>query len=300
MPSLRSKVLRPLVRRVVARAGSFASIQEMRAAQERWLNRPVLPRGVSMHRVLAGGVQAEWIAPLDRRSAGVLLYLHGGAWTLGWYEPHRWLVGHLARATGMRALALDYRLAPEHPYPAALEDCLAAYRWLLSNGTPPKHVVIAGDSAGGNLSLTTMLALRDAGEPLPTAAACLSPPTDLAGGGGPASAQRDSGLPAEWAQQQLKMYLGSTDPRQPLVSPIYADLRGLPPLLIQVGEEEFLCRDAVRFAERARAAGVDVTLQVWPAMWHVWHLLVPLLPEASDAVNAIAAFACGHVACDPG
>lgn len=300
MPSLRSKIFRPFVRRLTARAGSFASIQEMRAAQERWLRGPILPRGVSTQRVLAGGVEAEWIAPPDRRSAGVLLYLHGGAWTLGWYEPHRWLVGHLARATGMRALALDYRLAPEHPYPAALEDCLAAYRWLLSNATLPKQIVIAGDSAGGNLSLTTMLALRDAGEPLPAAAACLSPPTDLAGSGEPAPAQRDSGLPVEWAQQQLKMYLGSADPRQPLVSPIYADLRGLPPLLIQVGEEEFLCRDAVCFAERAHAAGVDVTLQVWPAMWHVWHLLVPLLPEASDAVNAIAAFTCGHVACDPG
>ena len=300
MPSLRSRVFRPFVRRLTARAGSFACIQEMRAAQERWLNRPILPRGVSMQRVLAGAVQAEWIAPTDCQSTGVLLYLHGGAWTLGWYEPHRWLVGHLARATGMRALALDYRLAPEHPYPAALEDCLAAYRWLLSNGTPPKHIVIAGDSAGGNLSLTTMLALREAGEPVPAAAACLSPPTDLAGSGEPAPAERDSGLPVDWAQQQMKMYLGATDPRLPLVSPIYADLRGLPPVLIQVGEEEWLCRDAVRFAERARAAGVDVTLQVWPAMWHVWHLLVPLLPEARQAVDAIAAFTRRQVAGGPG
>ena len=185
-------------------------------------------------------------------------------------------------------------------YPAALEDCLAAYRWLLSNGTPPQQIVIAGDSAGGNLSLTTMLALREAGEPVPAAAACLSPPTDLAGSGEPAPAERDSGLPVDWAQQQMKMYLGATDPRLPLVSPMYADLRGLPPLLIQVGEEEWLCRDAVRFAERARAAGVDVTLQVWPAMWHVWHLLTPLLPEAQQAVDAIAAYARRHVAPAPG
>jgi len=145
-----------------------------------------------------------------------------------------------------------------------------------------------------------MLALREAGEPLPAAAACLSPPCDLAGAGAPAPAESDCGLPIGWGQQQIRMYLGATDPRLPLVSPYYADLHGLPPLLIQVGEEEFLCRDATRFAAKARAAGVDVTLQVYARMWHVWHILTPFLPEARQAVRAIAAFAWQHVAPEQG
>jgi acetyl esterase/lipase len=209
---------------------------------------------------------------------------------MGWYEPHRWLVSHLARATGRRALAIDYRLAPEHRFPAPLEDCLAAYRWLLANGTRPEQIILGGDSAGGNLTLTTMLALRDNGEPLPAAGVCLSPVTDLAGTGEPPPSDQDVGLPVDWAQEQTRMYLGDTDPHLPLVSPFYADLHGLPPLLIQVGGAEYLLHDAQRFVPRARAAGVDVTLQAYSGMWHVWQLLVPFMPESSQAVAAIAAF----------
>jgi len=295
-PSLQSRILRVVWSRLTARAGSFASIQEMRAAQERWVNRPFLPRGVTRQKVTAGGVPAEWLIPAAAAAHGVLLYLHGGAWTLGWYEPHRWLVGHLTRATGLRALALDYRLAPEHPFPAALEDCLAAYRWLLSSGTRPEQILIAGDSAGGNLTLTTMIALREGGEPLPAAGVCLSPVTDLAGTGQAAPPHPDAGLPADWAGEQSRSYLGDTDPRLPLVSPYHADLHGLPPLLIQVGGDEFLLSDANRFASKARTAGVDVTLQVWPGMWHVWQILVGLMPESNQAVDAIGAFSRQHLA----
>jgi monoterpene epsilon-lactone hydrolase len=293
-PSLQSRIFRRVWGRFTGQVARYATPQEMRASMERSMSWPILPRGVTLQKVTAGGVRAEWLIPAAPN--GVLLYVHGGAWTIGWYEAHRWLVSHLARVTGRRALALDYRLAPEYPFPAPLEDCLAAYRWLLANGTRPDEIVIGGDSAGGNLTLTTMVALRDAGEPLPAAGVCLSPVTDLAGSGQPAPSVHDAGLPVEWAQQQTRMYLGDTDPHLPLVSPFYADLHGLPPLLIQVGGAEFLRHDAERFVPRAQAAGVDVTLQVWPGMWHVWQILVGFMPEANQAVAAIGAFCRQHQA----
>lgn len=289
-PSLSSRLFRLVWSRATARASSFASIEHMRAVMERRFNRPLLPPGVTRQVENVSGLRAEWLIPARIGLDGVLFYLHGGAWTLGWYQPHRWLVAHLAKATGLRAFALDYRLAPEHPFPAALEDCLMAYRWLLGQGFRPDHIVIAGDSAGGNLTLTTMISLREAGEPLPRAAVCLSPVTDLAEAGESGEPVPDAGLPISWAQAQLRSYLGDTDPRLPLVSPFYGDLHGLPALLIQVGGEEILRRDAQRFVPRARAAGVDVTLQVWPGMWHVWQILVPFMPEAREAVQEIAAF----------
>jgi len=326
MPSPQSYIFRWAWSRVTARVDQYSSPQEMQAVMQRGVNRVILPRGVKMHKVDAGGVPAEWITPADAVD-GVLLYIHGGAWTLGWNPLHRWLVGNLARATGLRALALDYRLAPQYPFPAALEDCLAAYRWLLAGGARPEKIVIGGDSAGGNLTLTTILALRDSGDPLPAAGVCLSPVTDLAGeaennpqitpspttrdeyeitqieqmspmteragSDRPPVSDEDPGLPVEWAQQQLRYYLGDTDPHLPLVSPFYADLHGLPPLLIQVGGAEYLRKDAERFAPRARAAGVDVTLQVWPEMWHVWQILVGLMPESNQAVQAIRTFVRG-------
>lgn len=302
MPSIQSRIFRVLWGRMTGRVDRFATPQEMRAAVRRGLSWSIAPRGVALQRVDAGGVPAEWLVPTRGASDGVLLYIHGGAWTIGWNLAHRWLVGHLARATGRRALAIDYRLAPEHPFPAALEDCLAAYRWLLRQGTRPEDIIVAGDSAGGNLTLTLMLALRDNGEPLPAAGVCLSPVTDLAVEKEVAAAAvpaiqrtgRDAGLPVEWAQQQLRLYLGETDPRLPLVSPYYADLRGLPPLLIQVGADEYLAHDARRFVPRAQEAGVDVTLQVWPGMWHVFPILVGFMPEANQAVQAIAAFCREH------
>jgi monoterpene epsilon-lactone hydrolase len=295
-PSFQSRMLRRVWSRLTGRVATFATPQQMHASMERSIGRAILPRGVSMQKVTAGGVPAEWLVPTTNAAEGVLLYVHGGAWTMGWYEPHRWLVSHLARATGRRALALDYRLAPEHPFPAPLHDCLAAYRWLLADAIRPEEIIIGGDSAGGNLTLTTMLALRDNAEPLPAAGVCLSPVTDLAGSGEPGPFVQDAGLPLDWARAQTRYYLGDTDPHLPLVSPFYADLHGLPPLLIQVGEDEHLLRDARRFVPRARAAGVDVTLQVWPGMWHVWQILVGFMPEADEAVAAIAAFCRLHQA----
>ena len=212
--------------------------------------RTFLPRNASNTPVTLDGVPAEWINPpgVSPTSQSVILYLHGGGFTLGWTNVERWMVAHIAQAAQIRALAVDYRLAPEHPFPAALKDCLTAYRWLLSHGAAPHQVVIAGDSAGGNLTLSTLLALRDAGEPLPAAAVCISPATDLACTGESFLTRKDPLLSTRFVNTMIPHYIGDQDPRQPLISPHYARLDGLPPLLIHVGDDEILLSDSVRLA----------------------------------------------------
>lgn len=274
---------------------SISSIPKLRNLMETGSNKPLLPRGTTMQSVKADGVSVEWIIPPNASAQSVILYLHGGGWTLGWYNSHRWMVAHIAQAAASRALAVDYRLAPEDPFPAALEDCLIAYRWLLKNGTPPQQIVIAGDSAGGNLTLTTMMALRDAGDPLPAAAVCISAMTDLATTGDSFNTNKDPILSTQFASTMARHYAGNQDPRLPLISPHYGDLRGLPPLLIHVGEEEILLSDSTRLADNARAAGVDVELVIWQKMWHVWHIFAPYLPEAQQAVEAIGVFIREHI-----
>ncbi|HEY2386951.1 MAG TPA: alpha/beta hydrolase [Candidatus Binatia bacterium] len=253
---------------------------------------PVAP-DVRCERVTAG-VPAEWI----RAGAGggasdaALLYLHGGGYAIGSINTHRALVAELARAARVPALAIDYRLAPESPFPAAVEDATAAYRWLLARGIAPSRLSIAGDSAGGGLTIATLVALRDAGVPLPAAAVCFSPWIDLEGLGQSMSerASRDPLIQKERMLAFAAAYLGGKDPRTPLAAPLYADLTGLPPLLVQVGEEETLYDDAVRLVERARKSGVDVTLEAWAEMIHVWQLFAPVLPEGREALSAAGRF----------
>ena len=215
----------------------------------------MLPPGTTMKPARADGVSVEWMTPSNASPQSVILYLHGGGWTLGWYNSHRWMLAHICRAAACRALAVDYRLAPEDPFPAALEDCLRAYRWLLKSGTPPQQIVIAGDSAGGNLTLTTLMALRDQGDPLPAAAVCISAMTDLAGTGESFNTNNDPLLTASFASSMARHCAGGQDPCLPLISPHYGRLGGLPPLLIHVGEDEILLSDAVRLADSAREAG---------------------------------------------
>ena len=293
--SLQARIVKRLLSRLFG-GWSEGTIEEQRAKQEKRTRYARLPTGVRCQPANADGVPAEWIEAADT-DLGVLLYLHGGAYALGSIGTTRELVARLSRAARMRSLAINYRLAPEHPFPAALQDATLAYHWLLGQGFEPSQIVVAGDSAGGGLALATLVALRDAGEPLPAGAVCISPWTDLAltGGSVQSKASVDPILVPEDLDTYARYYAGECERTLPLLSPLYADLGGLPPLLIQVGSEEILLDDAVRFAERARKAGVDVTLETWDGMFHVFQMIAPL-PEAQEAVGRIAEFAIQRLA----
>jgi monoterpene epsilon-lactone hydrolase len=247
----------------------------------------------------AAGVPCEWLLAQGSDPDARLLYLHGGGWTAGGLDSHRPLSARLAAATGCAVLAVDYRLAPEHPFPAGLDDCLAAYGWLRANGprgvAPAKSVFVAGDSAGGSLTLALLLALKQRGLPLPNAAVPISPATDFTASAESfrTRAARDPILTGgpDAIRLLANVYLqGRAKPEDPLASPLFGDFRGLPPLLFHVGDAEVLLDDSVRAAEKASQAGVDVTLEVWPDMPHVWHAFAPFLPEASRAIERIGAF----------
>ena len=253
---------------------------------------PLTPE-FTFNRVNAGGVPAAWVEAPGIDPGRAILYLHGGGYVIGSIDTHRELAGRLSQAATGRVLIIDYRLAPEHPYPAAVEDAAAAYRWLLAEGgATPARTVIAGDSAGGGLTVATMLALREMGDPLPAAGVCLSPWVDMEGIGDSMTAKAgvDPMVRHEGLVRMAGLYLDGADPRTPLAAPLYADLSGLPPLLIQVGTAETLLDDATRLSERAKAAGVEVTLESWDDMIHVWHLFAPLLPEGQQAVERVGKY----------
>lgn len=254
------------------------------------------PDDVTLEPVDCDGVQGEWIAAPGTDPATVIYYLHGGGYTIGSIASHRSMISRISRATGARALAINYRLAPESPFPAALDDALTAYRWLLAQGTDASRIVIAGDSAGGGLAAATLIALRDAGEPLPGAACLISPWTDMESTGESATtrAELDPMIHVDSERTVANAYLNGHDPRDPLVSPIYGDLTGLPPLLIQVGDHEVLLDDATRLEKRAKADGVDATLEVWDEMFHVWHFFASMLPEGQEAIDRIGEFVRQH------
>lgn len=271
-----------------------AEVGRMRAAMEKVSER--VARDVKCDALQAGGVPAEWIVPPNAAADRVVLYLHGGGYVMGSINTHRAMIARIARASQARALALDYRLAPEHPFPAAVDDATAAYRWLLAQGYQPGKIVISGDSAGGGLTLATLIALRDAGVPLPAAAAPISPWADLEGTG--ASIQTRAATDPMVDQASLlrmgRLYAADHDPKKPLLSPIHADYRGLPPMLIHVGDAEILLDDSTRVAERARAAGVKVELEAWPEMFHVWHVFAKILPEGQQAIDRIGQYVLAH------
>lgn len=241
--------------------------------------------------VTVGDCTAEWVRP-SPAGDGVLLYLHGGSYALGSPASHRHLAGALGAAAGSAVLALGYRRAPESPFPAAVKDAVTACRWLLARGTPPGRITLAGDSAGAGLAVAALQVLRDAGDPLPAAAVCISPWADLecAGPSHTERASREILLDTRDLREMAQRYLAGADPRHPLASPVHADLTGLPPLLIQVGSEEVLWDDARGLHEAALRAGVRVILEEWPDMFHVWHWYYPVLPEGRAAVAAAGAF----------
>jgi epsilon-lactone hydrolase len=251
-----------------------------------------IARDVTVEPVTANGVRAEWTStPQDERDAA-LLYVHGGGYVIGSLDSHRHLVSEAGRAAKTWALALDYRLAPEHPFPAAVEDAVSGYRYLLSRGVRPGRIAIAGDSAGGGLVVAAMVAIRDAGLEQPACGWCISPWVDMEGIGETMSTKEaaDPMVQKAGLLDMAKLYLGGADPRSPLAAPIYADLRGLAPLLIQVGAAETLLDDATRLTKVAGAADVRVDLQIWPEMVHVWHIFHPELKAGLRAIEQGGAF----------
>jgi epsilon-lactone hydrolase len=251
-----------------------------------------VPPDVTVEPVKVHEMAAEWLRPAGARADVTVLYLHGGGYAIGSPKSHRHLAAAIAKAAGARALLIDYRRAPEQPFPAAVDDAVAGYRWLLATGQAAERIVVAGDSAGGGLTVAMLVALRDAGAPLPAAGVCISPWVDLTCSGGTyqTKAASDPIVTREGVARMASWYLAGADPRTPLASPLHADLRGLPPLLIHVGSDEVLLDDARQLAARARAAGVEATLDVWPEMIHVWHWFLGMLGEAQRAVDRIGEF----------
>ena len=248
-----------------------------------------VPNGVAPADDTIGGITGEWLKPIDGEAVGTMLYLHGGGYFACSPQTHRPVTGGFARR-GLNVFAPDYRLAPEHPFPAAVTDAVAAYRGLLTRGVAARSIVVGGDSAGGGLAMAMLLSLRDAGDPLPAAAILFSPWTDLAGTGASlrTNHSRDAMFPGQGMDRAAAPYLNGTDPRHPLASPLYAELGGLPPLLVHVGEYEILLDDSRRLVDKAKSAGTPATLQTWPVVPHVWQLF--RMPEAEHSMDLAAQF----------
>lgn len=290
MASLAAHLLNPVLRYQVRRAlGKASDPAQIRKA---FRTRLPVPRGVSYTAAIIGGIPGEWVEPASGARPGVtLLYLHGGAYMVCSAETHRPITGGFARR-GVRVFAANYRLAPEYPFPAAVEDGLAAYRGLLEQGIAPDRLAIAGDSAGGGLALAVLLKARDEGLPMPARIVLFSPWTDLAGTGASATENdgRDPMLVGSRIAEGAALYLNGADATTPYASPLYGAMDGMPPMMIHVGANEVLRDDSVRLDDKARAAGVISLLRVWPVVPHAWPIFQSLLPEGREALDAAAAF----------
>jgi monoterpene epsilon-lactone hydrolase len=288
--NFRNTILRGLVRLLFGRKRSIPEIRTFIEKSARMSGK--LPSGIQAKQVDINGINAEWLFTSEAPQAKVILYLHGGGYVSGSIRSHRVMCVPLAKQTGLRILTPGYRLAPEHPFPAALEDVLSVYRWLLKQRYESKNIFLAGDSAGGGLSLAAVLSLREQGDPLPAGVICLSPWADLSLSGDTYRTNEKSEpvLSIEDLSEWALVYAGRSNHRNPLVSPVYADYQGLPRILIQVGSEEVLLDDARSIEKKASAAGVDVSLNIYEGMWHVWHTVGTSLPEARAAFEEIHQF----------
>lgn len=251
-------------------------------------------KGVTLKKTKIGEIPGEWVVAEGADSDVRLLYIHGGGFVSGSGAFYLAMTAHIAKAAKCAVLLVDYRLAPEHPFPDGLDDCVAAHEWMRANGpngpSQATATFIAGDSAGGNLTLATLLALKERKLPMPEAVASISPVTDLTLESESLKSVHDPIISAKTMPIFREHYLGKRDPKNPLASPVFGDYRGLPPILIQAGEHEMLRDDAVRVAKKARADGARVRLEIWPGMFHVFQSHEPLLPEAREAVDHIAEF----------
>ncbi len=297
MPSFRSRIIHTIMRDAKDALLSHDSIQVRRRRFDAAARRAIrVPRNVSLTTLSVNGVPADWLEPDDVQPGRAILYLHGGAYTIGSPTTHRGLAGRIACTSRARVLLIDYRLAPEYAFPAALDDANAAWRWLLEQGYCPEHMAIGGDSAGGGLTLATALSLRDRHDRLPAALFVLSPWTDLTFSGESihTRAARDPVLQLEGEDWLVDAYTGKQPATHPYISPLFADHHGLPPTLIQVGSEEILYDDSFRLRTKLDAAGVINYFEVWDGMWHVFQGFVPYVPEAQVAIERIGEFVKKH------
>jgi acetyl esterase/lipase len=300
MPSLRARWTRFFLRHYFGRKYGKAglSVRALRKLDESLarLQRP--PKGSAFTPVSLDGLPVEWIEGPGASSKGVVLLLHGGAFVTGSPATHRELAARISAAAGMRVLSLDYRLAPEHPFPAAVEDAVKGYDWLLNQGHSPAELVIGGESSGGGLALQTLLALKDRGVPMPSAAVFLSPVTDWVAFDGESYTTRaklDPLLTLQQCQFTAGLYAGDSPAPKTLLQPTDMDLSRLPPMWIQVGDHEVLLSDAERLAERAAEAGVAVDFKVWPGLWHVFQAAAGFVPEGKESIEELGRFLRKHI-----
>ena len=279
----------------VARIGSSVlinSLIKLRKAAGEGATPKIEPLGLALSEREVKGICCEILTPPEAPKDAVLLYLHGGGGVLGLYNSSRKIIGHICEASGLQAVLVDYRLAPEYPFPCGLEDCVAVYRGLLAEGMDAKRIVILGDSMGGYLTVSMLLHLRENGLPLPAGAVCISPVTDptCSGESMQTNVRKDALLSPKFMRGCMSMYVGNHKLEDATLSPLTADLGGLPPMLVQVGEHEILLDDAKRLHARGTEQGARITLEIWPRMWHDWHVCAPALQEAMDAIGKIAGF----------
>ena len=306
MPSYQSKIFRFVINHRHLLKGQLrapvidfnTSLAELREDVRRSAARMAkMPPGIAVKTAEFPGFYGEWVIPAGAGEAQAILYFHGSGFVMGTSQDHRALVAKFAARCAVKALTFDYSLAPEHPYPAAINDAAAIYQWLLSSGYQAKNLVFAGDSAGGCIALSTLLVLKDQGIPLPAAVVVLSPCTDLTCSGESHITKAKADIAPQGATSTYtSYYIGSSDPHSPYMSPLFGDLAGLPPLMIQVGEDETLLDDSLRFAQKAREAGVETQIHVWEGMFHCFPLLAPMFPEATLAMDEISWFIKKHLA----
>ena len=292
-----SKELQAVIDLLTSRQqASKLTIQDARAGKTIFMRNIGCDTQVDVTSVDANGVLAEWVAAPNANDNSAVLFLHGGAYILGSIESNRELAARISKSTRSRVLNIEYRLAPENPFLAAVEDATDAYRWVLDQGIDPAQIAIAGASAGGGLTVAALVSFRDSGSPMPACAVCISPWVDLEciGGTMTSKAGVDPMIQRDGLVGIANIYLNGPDPRTPLAAPLHVDLTGLPPTLVLVGTWETLLSDSTRLVEKAESAGVDVTLEQWDEMIHVWPIYAPVLPEGQQAIDRIGEFVRQH------
>lgn len=289
MLSVQAQRIKALLYKNIKNAPAPTTVQEAREQLEKFADTKI-PEGIKIESVRENSVIGEWISSSQVFNDRVVVYFHGGGFII---KPGRGLAILLSRETNCRVFSVDYRLAPEHPFPAALEDALATYHWLLRTGTQPKNIIFIGDSAGGGLALAALAALRDSKEKLPAGAVLITPWLDLLGTGDSRKTKQESDPwynPDSIMLKAGELYADVNDRKNPLISPLYADLYGLPPILIHAAGDDTLVDDSTRLFEKWKGTGIDIRLELWDGLWHVWHYYGAHTPEAQEAIKNLGKF----------